>query len=178
MISTLGACEIKTIDHMPGEGNSTRPTRRRLDPEPENKRLEYLLEAAIDRPHHRHPSKQLFAEINQRPSDQIGGQEAQQRQRDHGDDQPGARQSERQIGFWPVGDGNKRPHQTVDPGYEPPGQIEGDRDRAGDDQTGEKIVAESGHEAPRHIRREFGRRQIVAVHQGSRSVEAAVIDVS
>ena len=35
-MSTLGDCEIKTIDHMPGEGNSTRPTLRKLDPLPEN----------------------------------------------------------------------------------------------------------------------------------------------
>src|ERR1700722_9330821 len=35
-ISSLGACEISTIDHMPGDGNSTRPTRRKLDPLPEN----------------------------------------------------------------------------------------------------------------------------------------------
>ena len=33
---TLGVCEISTIDHMPGEGNSTRPTLRKLEPLPEN----------------------------------------------------------------------------------------------------------------------------------------------
>ena len=59
-ISTLGGCEISTIDHMPGDGNSTSPTRRKLDPLPENKRLEHLLEAAIDRAHHRHASQQSF----------------------------------------------------------------------------------------------------------------------
>ena len=31
-MSALGGCEISTIDHMPGEGNSTRPTRRKLEP--------------------------------------------------------------------------------------------------------------------------------------------------
>jgi hypothetical protein len=35
-MSSLGGCEISTIDHMPGEGNSTSPTRRKLDPLPEN----------------------------------------------------------------------------------------------------------------------------------------------
>ena len=87
-------------------------------------RLEHLLQAAIDRAHHRHAAEQPFAEIDQRPADQVGGEEAQQRQRDHGDDQPRARQPERQIGFRPVGDGHERPHQSVDPGHEPPGQVE------------------------------------------------------
>ena len=48
---------------------------------------------------------------------------SRQRQRDHGDDQAGAGQPERQIGFRPIGDRNERAHQTVDPGHEPPGQI-------------------------------------------------------
>ena len=30
--SGLGACDMNTIDHMPGDGNSTKPTRRKLDP--------------------------------------------------------------------------------------------------------------------------------------------------
>jgi len=110
--------------------------------------------------------------------DQVGGEEAQQRQRDHGDDQPGAGQPERQIGFRPVGDGHERPDQAVDPVHEPPGQIKGDGDRAGDDQTGQKIVPESGHEAPRGVRRisrGLGRRQVVAVHWGFQVVEAAVV---
>ena len=142
-------------------------------------RLEHLLQAAIDRAHHRHPPEQPLAEIDQRPPDQIGGEKAQQRQRDHGDDQPGARQPERQIGFRPVGDRNERPHQAVDPGHEPPGQIEGDRDRAGDDQAGQEIVPEPGHEAARSIRRKLrrghGRGQIVAVHRGSRVRSKAAI---
>ena len=135
-------------------------------------RLEHLLEAAIDRAHHRHPAEQPFAEIDQRAPDQIMGEEAEQGQRDHGDHQAGTRQPERQIGFRPVGDGNKRPHQPVDPGHEPPGQIEGDRDRAGHDQAGQKIVPQPRGKAPGSGRREFrrghGRGQIVAVHLVSR----------
>ena len=36
-ISALGDWVKKTSDHMPGDGNSTKPTRRKLDPELENK---------------------------------------------------------------------------------------------------------------------------------------------
>ena len=112
-------------------------------------RLEHLLQAAIDRAHHRHAAEQPFAEIDQRPADQVGGEEAEQRQRDHGDDQARAGQPERQIGFRPVGHRHERADQAVDPGHEPPGQIEGDRDRTGDDQAGQEIVAETGHQPAR-----------------------------
>ena len=71
--STLGGCEISTIDHMPGDGNSTSPTLRKLEPLPGEQRLEHLLQAAIDRAHHRHAAEQLLAEIDQRPADQVGG---------------------------------------------------------------------------------------------------------
>ena len=139
---------------------------------PRKQRLEHLLQAAIDRAHHRHPPEQPFAEIDQRPADQVGGEEAEQRQRDHRDDQPRARQPERQIGFRPVGDGHERADQTVDPGHEPPGQVKGDGDRAGDDQAGQEIVPETGHQPARGVRRDFtrghGRRQIFAIHLGSR----------
>ncbi len=142
-------------------------------------RLEHLLQAAIDRAHHRHAPEQSFAEIDQRPPDQVGGEEAQKRQRDDRDDQPGARQPERQIGFGPVGDGDERPHQSIDPGHEPPGQIEGDGDRPGHDQAGQKVIPETRHQAAMGLRRDFGRglgrRQIVAVHGGSRSAEAAIL---
>ena len=87
-------------------------------------RLEHLLQAAIDRAHHRHAAEQPFAEIDQRPPDQVGGEEAEQRQRDHGDDQSRARQAERQVGFRPIGHRHERAHQAVDPGHEPPGQVE------------------------------------------------------
>ena len=33
---SFGDCDSSTIDHMPGAGNSTRPTFRKLEPEPEN----------------------------------------------------------------------------------------------------------------------------------------------
>ena len=33
---SLGDCESSTIDHMPGAGNSTSPTVRKLDPDSEN----------------------------------------------------------------------------------------------------------------------------------------------
>ena len=166
--SSLGGCEISTIDHMPGDGNSTRPTRRKLEPVAGEQRLEHLLQAAIDRAHHRHAAEQPLAEIDQLAADQVGGEEAEHGQREHGDDQPGAGQAERQIGLRPIGDRHERPHQAVDPGHEPPGQIEGDGDRAGDDQAGQKIVAKPGHQAAGRVRRQLtrghGRRQFFAVH--------------
>ena len=178
-ISTLGACEISTIDHMPGRRKFDQPNPAKARAVPREQRFEHLLQAAIDRAHHRHAPEQPLAEIDQGPSDQVGGEEAQQRQRDDGNDQPRTGQPEWQVGFRPVGDGNERPHQPVDPGDEPPGQVEGDRDRTGDNEAGEEIVPESGHQAVVDLRqgigRRRGRRQIVTVHRGSRSVEAAAI---
>ncbi len=146
---------------------------------PGEQRLEHLLQAAIDRAHRRHPAEQLLAEIDQRAPDQIGGEEAEQRQRDHGDDQPGARQAERQIGFRPVGNRHERPHQAVDPGHEPPGQVKGDRDRAGDDQAGQEIVPEPGHQAAVDVRRRSaggtGGGRSSRFIRGSRSVEAGIV---
>ena len=137
-------------------------------------RLEHLLEAAIDRAHHRHAAEQAFAEIDQRPPDQIGGEEAQQRQRDHGDDQARAGQPERQIGFRPVGGRHEGADQVVDPVDEPPGQIKRDGDRPCDNQSGQEIVAETGHQAGMGLIRQrlignLGRGQFFAVHRGSRS---------
>ena len=137
-------------------------------------RLEHLLEAAIDRAHHRHAAEQPFAEIDQRPPDQVGGEETEQRQRDHGDDQARAGQSERQIGFRPVGRRHERTDDAVDPVHEPPGQVKRDRDRPCDNQSGQKIVPETGHQ-PGMVRvqqgflRGRGRGQFFAVHRGSRS---------
>ena len=109
-------------------------------------RLEHLLQAAIDRAHHRHAAEQPFAEIDQRPPDQVGGEETEQRQRDHGDDQARAGQPERQVGFRPVGRRHERTDDAVHPVHEPPGQIERDRDRPCDNQSGQKIVPETGHQ--------------------------------
>ncbi len=154
--SALGACEIRTIDHIPGEGNSTQADAAEARAVAGEQRLEHLLEAAIDRAHHRHAAEQPFAQIDQRSPDQVGGEETEQRQRDHGDDQAGARQSERQIGFRPVGRRHERPHQIVDPVHEPPGQIEGDRDRPGHNpgrsgnSCGSGPSARGGHPAANH----------------------------
>src|SRR5215813_12262984 len=37
VISSLGHCDRNTSDHMPGAGNSTRPTVRKVEPDSENK---------------------------------------------------------------------------------------------------------------------------------------------
>ena len=87
-------------------------------------------------------SRRLSPSLDQRAADQVGGEEAEQRQRDDGDDQAGAGDRPRQIGLRPVGGRDERTHQVVDPVDERPGQIGGDRQRPGDDQAGEEIVAE------------------------------------
>ena len=87
---------------MPGAGNSTSPTLAEARFRSGEQRLENLLGGAVDRPHDRHAAEQALAEIDQPAADQIGGEEAEQRQRHEGDDQAEARNFDRQIGLRPV----------------------------------------------------------------------------
>ena len=115
---------MNTSDHMPG--------RRKLDQADlaearaglREQRLEHLLQALVDRPHHRHAVEQVLAGFDQRAPDQVGGQEAEQRQREQRDDQARTGHLHRQIGLRPVRQRNERPHQIVDPVDEPPGQAD------------------------------------------------------
>jgi hypothetical protein len=104
---------------------------------------EDLLERFVDRPDDRHPPEHDLAQLNQRAPHQIGGEKPKQGQPDEADDQTEAGNLDRQIGFGPVGDRDERRHQAVDPFYERPGQVGGDRNRAGDDEAGEKTVADA-----------------------------------
>ena len=56
------------------------PTRRKLDPVFAEQRLEDLLQALVDRPHHRHAVEDVLAEFDQLAPDQVGGEKAEQRQ--------------------------------------------------------------------------------------------------
>ena len=146
-MSPLGGCDRNTSDHMPGAGNSTSATLRKLEPDLREQRLENLLHGLVDRPHDRHAVEQALAELDQRAADQVGGEEAEQRQRDERDDQAGAGDRPRQIGFRAIGRRDERPHDAVDPGDERPDQPDGDRKRPGHHQAGEEIVADAAGDA-------------------------------
>ena len=110
-------------------------------------RLEDLLEAAIDRPDDRRAVEDVLAELDQLAPDQVGGQEAEQRQRREDDDQARAWKMERQIGFETNGRRHERPHDVVDPVDEPPGQADRDVERSDQDQPGQKIVSDAADDA-------------------------------
>ena len=56
---------------------------------------EDLLERLVDAANHGHPVEQVLAEPHERASDEVGREEADQRQADEGDDQPEAGDLER-----------------------------------------------------------------------------------
>ena len=99
-----------------------------------------------------------FAELDQQlASDEVRGQEPEQRQRHERDDQPGAGNIDRQIGFRPQFRRDQRLHPAVDPGDERPDQVGGDERRPDDDQSGQKIGADPRPEARMDDGRRFGR---------------------
>ena len=163
-LGARAADEMNTSDHMPGAGNSTSADLAEARAGLREQRLEDLLHGLVDRPHDRHAVEQVLAELDQRAADQVGGEEAEQRQRDERDDQAGARDAERQIGLGPVGRRNERPHQLVDPVDEPPGQTDGDVERPDQDQAGQEIIAQ-----PRRPTLWCERRQRCAAAGGDRS---------
>ena len=133
---------------MPGRGNSTRPTRAEARAGLREQRLEDLLQALVDRPHDRHAVEDVLAELDQLAADEVGGQEAEQRQRRRSAMiRPMPGNLERQIGLGPVGERDERPHQIVDPVDEPPGQADGDGERPDEDQPGQEIVAQAADDA-------------------------------
>ena len=135
-------------------------------------RLEHLLQAAIDRPHDRHALQNRLADLDQRAADQVGGEEAEHGQRQERDDQAEARNLDRQIGFRPVGDRDERPHQIVDPGDERPDQPDRDRERPGDDQSGQEIVADAAARRRDAAGSGAGLRRSGTVRDAHRSSEA------
>ena len=106
-------------------------------------RLEDLLHGLVDRPHDRHAVQQALAPADQRAADQVGGEEAEQREREERQHQAGAGDRPGQIGLRPVDRRNQRPHETVDPVDERPDQPGGDRQRARHHQAGEEIIADA-----------------------------------
>ncbi|MEY9116419.1 hypothetical protein ABIE86_005151 [Bradyrhizobium diazoefficiens] len=137
-------------------------------------RLEHLLQAAVDGAHRRDAAEEGLADIDQRPSDQVGREEADQRQREECDNQSPAGDDIRQIGFRTIGQRHERPHHAVDPGDEPPDQIESDRDRPRHHEAGQEVVADAAHQAGMRFRDGIKRRRRVVAggHSGSRSVAA------
>ena len=110
-------------------------------------RLEDLLQALVDRPHDRHAVENVLARLDQLATDEVCGQEPEQRQRNQYDDQTDAGDLDRQIGLGPVGNRNERPHQIVDPVDEPPGETDGDVGRPDQDQPGQEIVPQPADES-------------------------------
>jgi len=62
----------------------------------------------------------------------------------------------------------KRTDQVVHPVDEPPGQIEGDEDRADQDEPGQKIVADAAGEAVVRRRRPGRRHRLIIATAGAR----------
>src|SRR5262249_872415 len=116
------------------------------------------------------------AGVDEGAADQVGGEEAEHRDGEEGDHQAGARNAPWQVVLGPVGDRDERPHQVVDPGDERPGQVDRDRQRPGDHQAGQEIVAQPVGGAGVMNGRRIGpgeerlflsvRRRLVGVHAG------------
>lgn len=121
---------------MPLLGNSISPTLRNEVPLREKQSSEDLLHALIDRANDWHPLKDGFAERDQRPPRQIGGEKTEQRQAEKGEDDAEARQLKGQP------DGDDLLHPIVDRIDEPPDEIKRDSERARDDDPGQKPVAD------------------------------------
>ena len=146
-MSAIAGLDKNTSDHMPGEGNSTSPTFRKLEPVFEKRSLENLFQAFVDRPHHGHAAENVFAGFNELAPDKIRGEEAEERQRDEREDQTRPGHFYGQIGFRPVGDRNDGTNQVVHPIDEPPGQADGDVEWAHEYEAGEEIVAQTADHA-------------------------------
>ena len=134
--SLLGGCDRNTSDHMPGAGNSTSATVRKLDPLLENSVSKICFMVLVHRPHDRHAVEQPLAPADQCAPDQIGREKAEQRQ--HQKKRPPVRcRADRpgQIGLRPVDRRDERANHAVDPGDERPDEIGGDRP-AGPPQSG------------------------------------------
>ena len=143
---TLGGCDRNTTDHMPGAGNSTRPTRRKLDPDFENS-VSKICFRLVDRPHDRHAIEHVLAELDELAADEVGGEEAKQRQGRERDDQARAGNMERQICLGAKADGHERPHRVIDPVDEPPGEADRDVEWPDEDQAGQKVVSDAADNA-------------------------------
>ena len=132
-------------------------------------RLEDLLGGAVDRPHDRHTVQQALAETDEPAADQICSEKSKESKRDESDDQAEAGNVDRQIGLGTIGDRNQRPHQIIHPGDEPPDQPQRHRHRPGDDQPGQKVIADAADKSVRRSDRGCGRASALAaiVHRWS-----------
>ena len=84
----------------------------------------------------------ILARLDQLAADQVGGEEAEQRQCHKRNDEAETWNFYREISLRPIDDRNERSHQIIDPIDEPPGET--DRDVEGPDQNeaGQKVIAQ------------------------------------
>ncbi len=119
----------------------------------------------VDWTHHRHEVEDGLARLHQLAADEARSEESEHGQHDQCNDQTGAGNFHRQIGFRLVGDRDERPHQGVHPVDEPPGQADRDVERSDQDQPGQEVIAQARDQAVMERHRLVGLRRSIARRQ-------------
>ena len=150
LLGEIGARRLRQEHQRPHAG------RRKLDQRDlaearaglREQRLEHLLHGLVDRPHDRHAVEQALrpSPTSVRPT-KLAVRKPSSVSATKAMHQAGARDRPGQIGLRPVDRRNERAHEIVDPGDERPDQPDGDRQRPGDHQAGEEIIADAAGEA-------------------------------